>query len=135
MVTFIGGLPLKSDYRRFKIQSVRGKPNDVQALYEMVSRRYSGMLTKKMELPDLIVIDGGPAQVNFGKKALEAARLTLPLIGLAKREEAIFFPERQRPLKLARRSPALKLLQRIRDEAHRFAIAYHREKQRKALFG
>lgn len=129
MVTFVDGLPLKADYRRFKIRSLPDQ-NDVHAIYEIVKRRYSGSLSKKMLLPDLVVIDGGLGQVNFGRKALiEAGLKALPIIGLAKKEEAIYFPETFDPLKLPRESKALRLLQRIRDEAHRFAITFHREKR------
>ncbi|MGB9612788.1 MAG: hypothetical protein ACPL4K_01225, partial [Candidatus Margulisiibacteriota bacterium] len=86
MVTFLGGLPLKSDYRRFKVKTILKKPNDVQALYEVIKRRYSGSLAKKMELPDLILVDGGLAQVNFGEKALMEAKVVRPIIGLAKQK-------------------------------------------------
>lgn len=135
MVAFLEGAPLKNDYRRFKVRSVEGKPNDVKALYEVVKRRYVGSLAEKMTLPDLVMVDGGPAQVNFVRKALaEAGRSSLPVIGLAKREEEIYFPGKKEPLRLARRSPALQLLQRIRDEAHRFAVAFHRERRRKSVF-
>lgn len=134
MVAFAGGLPLKSEYRRFRVRSLGDKPNDVKAIYEIVKRRYSGMLSKKMELPDLVLIDGGAAQVNFGGKALADSGLERPIIGLAKREEEIYFPGQRKTLKLDRQSRALQLLQRIRDEAHRFAISYHREKRRIALF-
>ena len=135
MVTFVGGLPLKSDYRRFRVRSLAGQANDFQAMYEVVKRRYAGTLAKKMELPDLILVDGGPAQVLYAKKASGEARLERPIIGLAKKEEEIYFPGRDKPLKLDRRSRSLQLLQRIRDEAHRFAVSYHREKRSKALFG
>lgn len=134
MVTFLGGIPLKNDYRRFKVRTVGGKPNDVQAISELVRRRYSGSLAKKMEKPDLVMVDGGLAQVNSGKKALLEAGMNIPIIGLAKREEEIFFPARSLPLRLVRSSRALQLLQRIRDEAHRFAIAYHREKRKRSFF-
>ncbi|OGB89876.1 hypothetical protein A2625_05460 [candidate division WOR-1 bacterium RIFCSPHIGHO2_01_FULL_53_15] len=134
MVAFLGGLPLKNDYRRFKIMGLSGKPNDVQAIYEVVKRRYGGSLAKKMELPDLVMVDGGPAQVSFGQKALKEAGVNRPLIGLAKREEEIYFPNKSKPLSLPRDSAALQLLQRVRDEAHRFAITFHREKRKKALF-
>jgi excinuclease ABC subunit C len=135
MVTFFGGLPLKNDYRKFKIRSLTKKPNDVAAIYEVVKRRYTGMLAKKLPLPDLIMVDGGIAQVNSGKAALLLAKIkAIPIIGLAKREEEIFFPQAKKPLSLAKGSAALKLLQRIRDEAHRFAITYHRAKRSKSLF-
>jgi excinuclease ABC subunit C len=134
LVTFLGGLPLKRDYRRFKIQSLKGKPNDVQAIYEVVFRRYSGSLAKKMELPDLVMVDGGLAQVNAAERALAAAKVNRPVIGLAKREEEIYSPGRSKPLRLPREAAALRLLMRIRDEAHRFAITFHRAKRQKTLF-
>lgn len=136
MVTFYGGLPLKNDYRRFKIKSLKSKPNDVAAIYEIVKRRYSGSLSRKMPLPDLVVVDGGLAQVNSGARGLkESRRKNLPIIGLAKREEKIYRSKKNKPLLLARTSSGLQLLQRIRDEAHRFAITFHREKREKALYG
>jgi excinuclease ABC subunit C len=135
MVTFFGGVPLKNEYRRFKINSVKGEPNDVKSIYEVVARRYGGSLSKKMDPPDLLLIDGGLAQVNSAQRALEEAGLDRPIIGLAKREEEIFFPGRARPLRLGRRSPALQLLQKIRDEAHRFAVSFHRQRRARALFG
>lgn len=134
LVTFLGGLPLKKDYRRFKVQSLKGKPNDVQAIYEVVFRRYSGSLAKKMELPDLVMVDGGLAQANAAERALAAAEVDRPVIGLAKREEEIYRPGRSQPLRLPREAAALRLLMRIRDEAHRFAIAFHRAKRQKTLF-
>ncbi|MFH1684370.1 MAG: excinuclease ABC subunit UvrC [Candidatus Margulisiibacteriota bacterium] len=135
MVTFFGGLPLKSDYRKFKIRSLAKKPNDVAAIYEVVKRRYTKTLAKKLPLPDLIVVDGGIAQVNSGAKALAESKLKkLPIIGLAKRQEDIYFPKAKKPLALSKRSAALRLLQRIRDEAHRFAISYHRARRSKTLF-
>jgi excinuclease ABC subunit C len=142
MVAFYGGLPLKNDYRRFKIKSLEKKPNDVAAIYEIVKRRYSGTLSKKMPLPDLVVVDGGIAQVNSGQRGLaESRQKKLPIIGLAKpacrsgrRQEKIYFPQRKKPLSFPGSSSALKLLQRVRDEAHRFALAYHRERRAKSLF-
>lgn len=135
MVAFVGGAPLKRDYRRFKIQSVAGKPNDVRAIYEVVKRRYAGSLAKKMELPDLIMVDGGLGQVNAGQRALEEAKVNRPIIGLAKKEELLYSPGKKNPLRLPRHSPELQLFQRVRDEAHRFAVNYHREKRRRGLFG
>jgi len=135
MVTFYGGLPLKNDYRKFKVRSLDKKPNDVAAMYEVVKRRYSGGQAKKLPQPDLVLIDGGLAQVNSAHKALSESKLkAMPVIGLAKREEEIFFPGTSRPLKLGRRSSALQLLQRVRDEVHRFAITYHRHRRSKSLF-
>jgi len=134
MVTFLGGLPLKNDYRHFKVQTLAGKPNDVKAMSEVVARRYAGSLSKKMELPDLVMVDGGLPQVNAAERALTAAKVDRPVIGLAKREEEIYFPGRSQPLRLPRESAALRLLQRIRDEAHRFAINFHRATRSKTLF-
>jgi excinuclease ABC subunit C len=88
-----------------------------------------------MPLPDLVLVDGGPAQVNAGARALaETGKRKLPLIGLAKRKEQIFRPQKDRPLSLPRSSFALQLLQRIRDEAHRFAVTYHRAKRKKDFY-
>lgn len=135
IVTFYGGLPLKSDYRKFKIRSFTGKPNDVGAIYEIVKRRYSATLSQKLPLPDLVMVDGGLPQVSAGRRGLDEAQLRdLPLIGLAKKEEEIFLPGKSKPIKLPKNSPALQVLQRIRDEAHRFAITYHRAKRRGSLF-
>ncbi|OGC21938.1 hypothetical protein A2291_05880 [candidate division WOR-1 bacterium RIFOXYB2_FULL_42_35] len=134
MVVFYGGIPLKKDYRRFKIRSVEDKPNDVAAILEVIKRRYTLSLSKRLPLPDLILVDGGHAQVNAAKQALKEAGLTsLPMIGLAKREETICFASGE-DLKLPKTSAALRLLQRVRDEVHRFAITFHREKRKKSLF-
>ncbi|MDD5382681.1 MAG: excinuclease ABC subunit UvrC [Candidatus Margulisbacteria bacterium] len=136
MVAFYGGLPLKSDYRMFKVRSVERKPNDVAAIYEVVRRRYTKTLARKLPLPDLVLVDGGPAQVNSGANALAEAKLgKMPIIGLAKREEEIFIHKKRKPLLLPRNSPALQLLQRMRDEAHRFAVSYHRRRREKTLYG
>ncbi|OGC03336.1 hypothetical protein A2276_00235 [candidate division WOR-1 bacterium RIFOXYA12_FULL_43_27] len=127
MVAFERGMPKKSDYRRFKIRRLKGKANDVLAINEVVSRRYTGTLKDKLPKPNLVLIDGGIAQVNSAKSALNAAGLSgLPVIGLAKREEELFWPGKNVPLKLRKDSSALQLLQRLRDEAHRFAVGYHR---------
>jgi excinuclease ABC subunit C len=134
MVTFYGGVPLKSDYRKFRVRSLGKRPNDVAAVYEVVRRRYCGSLARKMDLPDLVMVDGGLAQANAGSRGIANSDLKLPIIGLAKRAEEIFFPQKRTPLALPRDSSALKLLQRVRDEAHRFAVAYHRQKRRKGLY-
>ncbi|MFH1826495.1 MAG: excinuclease ABC subunit UvrC [bacterium] len=131
MVAFLGGSPLKSDYRKFKIKSVSHKANDVAAIYEIVNRRYNGPLAKTLPWPDLVLIDGGLAQVNSARKALAKE---IPIIGLAKKEEEIYFPGRFKSLCLPKDSQPLKLLQRIRNEVHRFAIAYHRQKRKKSAF-
>ncbi|OGB88670.1 hypothetical protein A3H38_06145 [candidate division WOR-1 bacterium RIFCSPLOWO2_02_FULL_46_20] len=135
MVTFFGGVPLKSDYRRFKIKNLAQKANDVAAIYEVVKRRYAGTLAQKMPRPNLIVVDGGLAQVNAGWRGIAEAGIgKVPIIGLAKKEEEIYFPNRIMPLRLAPGSRALQLLQRVRNEVHRLAIIYHRERRTKSLF-
>lgn len=135
MAVFYGGTPLKSDYRRFKIRTVTGKPNDVAALAEVVKRRYGLSLAKKLPVPDLVLIDGGIGQVNAAAAALNRLSLDrLPVIGLAKREEELFFPGRNRGVNLPAGSPALHLLQRLRDEVHRFAITYHRQKRSQGIY-
>ncbi len=126
MVVFEGGLPKKSDYRRFKIRSTEGKPDDFLSMREVTTRRYVGL--PEEELPDLIVIDGGKGQLS---SALEIIRgpgghKDVPVVGLAKQFELIFKEGESEPVELPRTSPALYLIQRIRDEAHRFAITYHR---------
>ncbi len=134
MVTFYGGLPLKGEYRKFKIRSTGDRPDDVASIFEVVKRRYTGMLSRKLSLPDLIMVDGGKGQVESGLRALREAGLArIPIIGLAKKEEIIFRPGKNRPIALSKRSEALKLLQRIRDEAHRFAVTFHRQKRRKGM--
>lgn len=135
LVVFEGGVPFKNNYRKFKVRSVADKPNDVQAIFEVVHRRYSGSLAKSLSLPDLIMVDGGAAQVNFGKKALVGTKAEqVPIIGLAKKEEEIYLPGQRRTICLSKHSASLQLLQRVRDETHRFAVAYHRQKRGKALF-
>jgi len=128
LVVFREGEPLKSDYRKFKIKTVEA-PNDVAAIFEVVSRRYGGTLKGKMEKPDLILVDGGITQARAARRALDQVRLKIPVIGLAKKNEEIYFPKKNAPLKLSPEGAALKLLMRIRDEAHRFALQYHRARR------
>jgi excinuclease ABC subunit C len=124
LVTFEEGRPLKSDYRKFRIRGVEIQ-NDVAAIEEAVFRRHTGTL-KGMPRPDLILVDGGITQVRAGEKALKKANLKIPIVGLAKREEEIYFHKKNLPLKLPADSQARLLLQRVRDEAHRFALAFQR---------
>ncbi len=126
MVCFEKGKAKKSDYRKFKMRSFEGS-DDYAAMAEVIRRRYSGSLSTELPLPDLIVVDGGKGQVNIAFHTLEALNLSLPVIGLAKRIEEIFTPHSSDPFNLPKTSPALKLLQQLRDEAHRFAITYHRQ--------
>ena len=126
MVVFEGGLPKKSDYRRFKIRSTEGKPDDFLSMREVTARRY-GKLAEE-ELPDLIVIDGGKGQLSSALEIIRGAgHLMVPVVGLAKQFELIFTEGCPEPVELPRHSQALYLVQRIRDEAHRFAITYHRK--------
>lgn len=126
MVVFEGGLPKKSDYRRFKIRSAEGKPDDFKSMREVTTRRY-GKLAEE-ELPDLIVIDGGKGQLSSALEIIRGAgHLKVPVVGLAKQFELIFVEGSSDPVVLPRHSQALYLIQRIRDEAHRFAITYHRK--------
>jgi len=130
MVCFVMGRPLKGGYRKFKINSFVGS-DDYAAMEEAINRRYGGSLSKELPLPDLIVVDGGKGQVNTARKALDALGIPIPVIGLAKRLEEIFIPFTPDPFNLPKTSPALKLLQQLRDESHRFAISYHRTLRRK----
>ena len=126
MVCFTDGKPKKSEYRKFKLQSIEGS-DDYAAMRETLQRRYSGKLSEDLPTPDLIVIDGGKGQVNVAWKTLSELNINVPTIGLAKRLEEIHLPGISDPFNLSKTSPALKLLQRIRDEAHRFAVSYHRK--------
>lgn len=128
MVVFENGLPKKTDYRKFKIQT-KNTPDDVGMMKEMLTRR----LRQNWPLPDLIIVDGGRPQLNMTKKILTAYSLQLPCIGLAKRLEEIYLPGQIKPLRLPPDHPALQLLQRVRDEAHRFAISFYRHRQLKTF--
>jgi len=125
-VVFRDGAPYKSGYRRYRIRTVAGQ-DDFAMLGEVLARRAGHFTDPDAETPDLILIDGGLGQVNRAAAVLrDAGRGNIPLIGLAKREEEIYRPGEEEPLRLPRSSPALQLLQRVRDEAHRFAVDYHR---------
>ena len=128
LVWFEAGRPKKAEYRRFKI---RGAPqDDFAAVHEVVTRYLTRRIAEDRPLPDLVVIDGGKGQLGAALDAARAAgREQLPIVSLAKREEEIFLPGRAEPLTLSRRSPSLKLLQRARDEAHRFAVSYSRHRR------
>jgi excinuclease ABC subunit C len=132
MVVFEEGLPKKSDYRKFRIRGLGPQPDDYAAMHEVVGRRYRGLLEGGKELPDLVLIDGGRGQLGAAMSALEELGLgDQPVASLAKREEVIFVPGREEPLVLPRSSPVLQLVQRVRDEAHRFAIGFHRQTRSK----
>lgn len=129
MVVFKDGAPDKKSYRRYKIRSTEGKPDDFQSMREVTSRRYGKILAE--DLPDLIVIDGGIGQLNSALEIIRGAGHSVPVVGLAKQFELIFIEGSPTPVELPKDSQALKLMQRIRDEAHRFAINYHRKLRRK----
>jgi excinuclease ABC subunit C len=126
MVVFVDGKPRKGEYRKFRIQSVKG-PDDFASMREIVRRRYGKLLEEQGELPDLIMVDGGKGQLSSAVEVLRELGVPSPtIIGLAKRLEEVFLPGNSEPEMIAKTSTGLRLLQQIRDEAHRFAITYHR---------
>jgi excinuclease ABC subunit C len=134
LVVFENGVPCKDDYRKYKIRTVEG-PDDVASIRETVRRRYTRVLREKKALPDLVLVDGGKGQLNAARDILENLGLShLPVASLAKKEEIIFTPSQKNGIRLDRASPALKLFQNIRDEAHRFALSFHRLRRRKRSF-
>ena len=133
MVFFENGRPKKSEYRRYKIKSV-DRSDDYASMKEVVYRRYKRLLDENKMLPDLILIDGGRGQLNVAKKILDELDLhNMPIIGLAKRLEEVFIPGYSKAQNIPKASPAVILLRKIRDEAHRFAITYHRNKRDKDI--
>jgi len=133
MVVFENGIPKKSHYRKFKLLR-QDYPDDFVSMSEVVGRRYKGSLKEKLPVPDLILVDGGLGQVNAAANTIQGTVAEdVPVIGLAKKEELIYFPNKAEPLKLSKSSHELHLLQRIRDEAHRFAITYHKLIRKKRL--
>lgn len=132
LVCFAGGEPNKGHYRRYRVRSVSWI-DDFAAMAEIVSRRCRGLQERGEPLPDLLLVDGGKGQLSAAGKALAKLGARLPLAALAKREEEVFVPGRGRPFRLDRGRPALALLQRLRDEAHRFAVNYHRLLRKKEL--
>ncbi|MDD6051005.1 MAG: excinuclease ABC subunit UvrC [Clostridiales bacterium] len=146
MVVFIDGVAAKKEYRRFRIQTVEGA-NDFASLNEVLGRRFAHGLKEKAEreaaglspiggkfsdLPDLVLIDGGPQQLRFARQALLDMGADVAMFGLAKKQEEIFLPDREEPILLDHHTPELHLIQRIRDEAHRFCITHHRGLRGKA---
>ncbi|MGB2868290.1 MAG: excinuclease ABC subunit UvrC [Bacteroidota bacterium] len=133
MVVFVDAKPRKSEYRKFKIRSVEG-PNDFASMQEVIERRYSRVLQQGDAMPDLIMVDGGKGQLSSAVDVLTRLGITLvPIIGLAKKLEEVFVPEHSDPVQIPRTSHGLRLLQQIRDEAHRFAITYHRTLRSKRI--
>jgi len=134
MVCFKGGKPSKKDYRKFNIKTVEG-PDDFASMHEVVKRRYSRLKEEGQDLPDLIIVDGGKGQLSAAVSALEELDLygQIAIAGIAKRLEEIYVPHDSIPLHISKKSASLKLIQQLRDEAHRFAITFHRDKRSKAL--
>jgi excinuclease ABC subunit C len=132
MVRFVQGKPDKKGYRHFNIKTVEGA-NDFASMKEIVSRRYKRVIEEAEPLPDLIVVDGGKGQLSSACEALKEIGIygQTPIIGIAKKLEEIYYPEDPLPLHINKKSPGLLLLQQIRDEAHRFAIKFHRQKRSK----
>jgi len=133
MVSFLNGAPDKNNYRRFRIREVAGI-DDFQMIAEVVRRRYARLKKEGALFPDLILVDGGKGQLSAAKVELDKLDVKVPVVSIAKREEEVFIPGKRAPIILSKTSLGLKLLQRIRDEAHRFAIGYHRHLRSKKAF-
>jgi excinuclease ABC subunit C len=135
MVRFVDGKPDKKGYRHFNIKTVVG-PDDFASMKEIVGRRYKRIMEEEGEYPQLIIVDGGKGQLSSACEALQELGLygKIPIVGIAKRLEEIYYPEDPLPLLISKRSPGLLLIQRIRDEAHRFGITFHRLKRSNSTF-
>src|SRR5262245_63016511 len=130
MVVCEHGAMKKSDYRKFKVRSVEGRADDFQSMYEVVGRRYSRLLRENKPLPNLVLIDGGKGQLAAAARALHELGLeALPTASIAKRGELLFVKGRSEPVRIDHRSPVLHLIQMVRDETHRFAVTYHRQRR------
>jgi excinuclease ABC subunit C len=135
MVSFLNGKPDKNNYRRFRIKTVKGI-DDFQMIAEIVRRRYIRLQKENTSFPDLIVIDGGKGQLGAAMKELKKLNLSsLSIVSLAKQEEEIFTPGKRNSIKLSHDSLGLKLLMRVRDEAHRFGLKYHTLLRSKKFLG
>lgn len=134
MVSFYKGKPDKNNYRRFRIKGVSGI-DDYAMIGEIVRRRYLRLIEEGLALPDLILIDGGKAHLAVAKAELRALNLSIPLASIAKEEENIYTTGRAEPLRFHSDTPALNLVRRVRDEAHRFAVSYHHILRRKRIIG
>ncbi len=133
LVVFVDGKPRRSEYRTYGIKTVEGA-NDFASMAEVVRRRFERALREQTSMPDLLMVDGGRGQLSSATQVLTDLGLTMqPIVGLAKRLEEIYLPGQAEPLLLPKTSPSLRLLQQVRDEAHRFAVAFHRKKRSKRL--
>jgi excinuclease ABC subunit C len=132
MVVFKDAKPSKKDYRHYNVETVVG-PNDFATMEEVIYRRYSRALEENESLPDLIIVDGGKGQLSAACTSLQKLNLynKIPIMGIAKRLEELFKPEDPYPLHLDKKSESLKLIQQLRDEAHRFGITHHRKRRSK----
>ncbi len=134
LVVFEDGKPRKSDYRLFNIASQDLlEPDDFRSMAEVVERRYRRLQDESRPMPDLVLVDGGRGQLQAALTALDRLGIELPVVGLAKREEEIWVPDRPEPIRLSRKDSALQLVQRVRDEAHRFAVTRHRQRRGKRM--
>jgi excinuclease ABC subunit C len=134
LISFKNGIPDRKNYRYFKLRTVIGIVDDFASMREVVKRRYSRLIREGKELPDLILVDGGIGQVNAAKGVLDELGVDCGLVGLAKREEELWLPAAKEPLVLSRQSEALKVLQFVRDECHRFATSFNQRLRSKDLF-
>lgn len=134
MVYFLDGKPYNKYYRHFKIRS-KSTPDDVAMMKEVLRRRYNILLERNLELPDLILLDGGKGQLNGGISILKELGLNIPIIGLAKKYEEIYLPNEKNPIVLPKNSSVLKLFQRVRNESHRFAIRLQKKQRKKRITG
>lgn len=133
-VVFKHARPSKKDYRHFHVKTVEG-PDDFASMREIVERRYSGLLRDEQPLPDLVIIDGGKGQLSAAMEAIDKLGLRdkMTVVGIAKRLEEIYFPGDSIPLHIDKKSPSLRLIQQVRNEAHRFAITFHRKTRSRSL--
>ncbi len=134
LISFKNGVPDRKNYRYFKLRTVIGKVDDFAAMREAVQRRYSRLLREEKEMPNLILVDGGIGQVNAAKTVLDEMEINCDIVGLAKREEELWLPGAKEPVVLSRQSEALKVLQFVRDECHRFATGLNKKLRSKDLF-
>jgi excinuclease ABC subunit C len=128
LVWFENGRPKRGEYRTFKMKMVEGQ-DDFASMHEMIGRFFTRRLAESKPLPDLVVVDGGRGQLNAALAAARPLGVTMPFISLAKRDEEIYLEDKPEPLRLPRRSPSLRLLQRARDEAHRVAVTFNRKRR------
>jgi len=134
VVVFKDGRADKASYRRYRIREAN-RQDDYAMMQEVVRRRYARLLREKRRMPDLIIIDGGKGHLDAARQILISLSIETPIIGIAKRHEEIWMPHHKAPLVLAKENPCLQLIQRVRDEAHRFAHAYHRSLRKKKAVG